>query len=325
MKNSETSFRLAGRATLFAAMLSGSSLALAQETAPTIAAPAPEVSAPVPAPIIAPPPVVNTLPQANDSVNAAAAQEAAAEATDRRQAVISRPAPTPRPVIRAAQPASAVAPTVALAPDAADSNVAPIATAANDVAPATVTNEIAPISAIEETTGSQNEAVSNEDLTLVGGIAAALAAIGLGAAFVSRRRRKSVDEDRQPAIAAHRDFVAPAPIKQDPPFQQFAAEPAVASTAAAPAAERIVQPKPVMTSPDVPVTDPLFSRAVVKAPITDPMFAPRKDVEVPITDPMFAHMSEYKGRSSSTSAWAFDDRQPPQNSQRKLAEVEPAE
>ena len=52
----------------------------------------------------------------------------------------------------------------------------------------------------------------------------------------------------------------------------------------------------VNTRPDVPVTDPLFSRKVIPGPITDPMFAPRNDVQTPITDPLFAKHHDFVGR-----------------------------
>lgn len=326
------SIRIAGKYAVIAALMGGSSLAFAQDAAPVIVAPptpSPVASAPTPAPVIVPPPAVSTLPTVNDVVNAAAAQEAAAEASERRNApATARTASTVRSVARPALAAIA-APTSAIAPDSADA-AEPIAPAVDLIVPARPTvEEATPFAVVAGTANAQSDAISGEDLTLVGGIAAALAAIGFGAMFASRRKRKVVAD--QPQMDAHRDFVAPAPIKQDPVFQQFAAKPAaVAPAILAPIGQRSIRPKPVVTRPDVPVTDPLFSRTVVQTPITDPLFAPRNDVEIPITDPMFAHLSEYNGNPArSKSAWAYDDRQNrPKTGQvheRAPDEMEPAE
>lgn len=332
------SIRVAGKNAIIAVLMGGSSLAYAEDAAPVIAPPpttSPVAAEPSPAPAVTPPPVVSTLPSANDVVNAAAAQDAAAEASERRSTAstsraalterrVTRPAPAvPTPVVNAA-PASAVTPT-------------PVE-AAEPLAPAIDPNVTAPVAvdlAVDEgapaadTANAQNDTISGDDVTLIGGIAAALAAIGLGAAFAARRKRKVVAD--QPQMDAHRDFVAPAPIKQDPAFQQFAAKTApVAPAIAAPIGQRTVQPKPVVTRPDVPVTDPLFSTKLVQTPITDPLFAPRNDIEIPITDPMFAHLSGYDGNSAnSKSAWAYDNRQnrttTGQANERALDEMEPAE
>ncbi len=233
-----------------------------------------------------------------------------------------------RPVTRPA-PAAIAAPTSAIAPDSADA-AEPIAPAIDSIVPAPPTvEEATPVAVAADIANAQRDTISGEDLTLFGGLAAALAAIGLGAAFASRRKRKVVAD--QPQMDAHRDFVAPAPIKHDPVFKQFAANTApVAPAMAAPIVQRSVKPKPVVTRPDIPVTDPLFSRTVVQTPITDPLFAPRNDVEIPITDPMFAHLSEYNGNSaSSKSVWAYDNRQnrtmTGQVNERASDEMEPAE
>jgi hypothetical protein len=326
------SIRIAGKTAIIAALMGSSSLAFAQDAAPVTVAPptpSPVAAVPSPAPVIVPPPAVSTLPTANDVVNATAAQEAAAETSERRSAAATpRAAPTVRPVTRPA-PAAIAAPTSAIAPDSADA-AEPIAPAIDSIVPAPPTvEETTPVAVAADTANAQRDTISGEDLTLIGAIAAALAAIGLGAAFASRGKRKVVADQQQ--MDAHRDFVAPAPIKQDPAFQQFAAKTAPASAATvAPIGQRTVQPNPVVARPDVPVTDPLFSRTVVQTPITDPLFAPRNDVEIPVTDPMFAHLSEYSGNSaSSKSAWAYDNRQnrkmTGQLNERAPDEMEPAE
>jgi DNA polymerase III subunit gamma/tau len=328
------SIRIAGKYAIIAALMGSSSLAFAQDAAPVTVAPptpSPVAAVPSPAPVIVPPPAVSTLPSANDVVNAAAAQEAAAETSERRSvAATPRAAPTVRPVTRLAPaaptPVVNVEPNSAVTPTPVEA-AQPIAPAIGPTLPTPVAvDEVTPAA---DTANAQSDTISAEDVTLIGGIAAALAAIGLGAAFASRRKRKVIAD--QPQMDAHRDFVAPAPIKQDPAFQQFAAKTAaLAPTTVAPIGQRTVQPKPVVTRPDIPVTDPLFSRTVVQTPITDPLFAPRNDVAIPVTDPMFAHLSEYSGNSAnSKSAWAYDNRQnrkmTGQVNERAPDEMEPAE
>lgn len=299
------SIRIAGKTALIAALMGGSSLAFAQDVAPVVAAPStpePVATVPAPAPVVVPPPVVSTLPRESDTVNAAAAQEAAAEAGERRGAAVTKRSTTAARTAVRPEPAPVRAPTSAVAPDPVES-VEPVVPTTDSIAPAPSIVEEAPVATQAEGVNAQGESVSGEDLTLVGGIAAALAAIGIGAAFASRRKRKVVAYERQPKMDVHRDFVAPPPINQDPAFQQFAAQPASAPpTIAAPASERIIQPKPVITRPDIPVTDPLFSRTVVQTPITDPLFAPRNDVEIPITDPLFAKHGRFAGRPQSVAA-----------------------
>lgn len=331
------SIRMVGKTAVIAALMGGSSLAFAQEAAPVVItppAPAQITAMPTAAPVVVPPPAVSTLPRTNDVVNAAAAQEAAAETSERRNvATTPKAALTTRPVKPLASVTNS-APTSAIAPDPVEP-AEPIAPAVDSIMPPPdAIEEAAPVAANSKTANSQDNGLSGEDLTIVGGIAAALAALGLGTAFASRRRRKVEADERQPSFDSHRDFVAPAPIKQDPAFQQFGARPAPIAPAMAPAmaahaSERTMQPKPVISRPDVPVTDPLFSRKVVQTPITDPLFAPRNDVEIPITDPMFAHMSEYRGNSgSSKSAWAYGHQNRPnagQMSEQTSGEMEPAE
>lgn len=285
---------IVGKTAIVAALLGGSSLSFAQETAPTMPAhahPVP-IEAPTATPTVVPPPAVSTLTGPNDTVNPAAAQEAEAEAAAKRKAIVAPKGDAKR----AAPVAASVASTAAIAPDPVEIpsvNVAPSATDILDPASATI-NE-APLVATVEDVAAQNAGMSDEDLTLVGGLAAALAAIGLGAAFASRRRRRTVADDDAATTHVPAGFAAPRPIKEDPAFRQFAGTPVPAS-----AAERPVRRAPVMTRPDVPITDPLFSTPVLPGPITDPLFAPRNDVQAPITDPLFAKHDRFVGRSPVT-------------------------
>ncbi len=287
---------IVGKTAIIAALMGGSSLSFAQDAAPTVAAPMQPaaVEAPAATPVVTPPPAVSTLPSPNDTINPVAAQEAAAEAAPKRQV-----AATPKAVAkqRTAAPAPE-APPAAIAPDSASAPSADIVPPAVDaIEPAAATIEdSAPISPIDDTT-AQDNGVSTEDLTLVGGIAAALAAIGLGAAFASRRRRRVVADDRVAVVHTAPEYAAPRPIKDDPVFQQF-----VPAPTPAPVAERSIQRAPIMTRPDVPVTDPLFSTPVSAGPITDPMFAPRNEVEIPITDPLFAKHDRIAGRAPAAPA-----------------------
>lgn len=285
---------IVGKAAIVAALLGGSSLSFAQEVAPTMSAPAQPVpiEAPTATPTVVPPPAVSTLPGPNDTVNPVAAQEAEAEASAKRQATVA-----PKAEAKQAAPvAASVAPTAAIAPDPVEIpsvNVAPPATDVIDPVSATI-NEAAPVTIVDDV-AAQDAGMSNEDLTLVGGLAAALAAIGLGAAFASRRRRRTVTDDQVATTHVPAGFTAPRPISEDPAFRQFAAAPVPAL-----AAERPVRRAPVMTRPDVPITDPLFNIPVMAGPITDPLFAPRNDVQPPITDPLFAKHDRFVGRAPVT-------------------------
>lgn len=286
---------IAGKTAIIAALMGGSSLTFAQDAVPTVAAPAQPapIEAPAIAPVVAPPPAVSTLPRPNDIVNPAAAQEAAAEATRQRQTTAAAPVARANP--RATTPLRA-APTATASPEAAVESPTDIAAPVVDaIEPAIATVEdTAPVAPVEATV-TENDGISTEDMTLVGGLAAALAAIGLGAAFASRRRRRVVPDNRAAAVHAAPEYTAPRPIKDDPVFQQF-------SPTLAPVVERPIQRAPVMTRPEVPVTDPLFSAPVAAAPITDPLFAPRNDIEPPIVDPLFAKNDRFVGRAPATPA-----------------------
>lgn len=283
---------IVGKTAIVAALLGGSSLSLAQDAAPTMSAPAQPVpiEAPTATPAVVPPPAVSTLPGPNDTVNPVAAQEAEAEAAAKRQATVAPKAEAKR----AAPVAASVAPTAAIAPDPVNIPLVNVAPSATDVIdpPSVTINEAAPVTTVDDV-AAQDAGMSDEDLTLVGGLAAALAAIGLGAAFASRRRRRTVANDDAATPLVQAGFAAPRPIKEDPLFRQFAVAPA-------PAAERPVRRASVMTRPDVPITDPLFSTPIMAGPITDPLFAPRNDVQPPITDPLFAKHDRFVGRAPAT-------------------------
>lgn len=281
---------IAGKTAIVAALMGGSSLTFAQAAAPTVAAPAQPapIELPAAASVIAPPPAVSTLPRPNDIVNPAAAQEAAAEAPRQRQTATIAPAPPAKP--RAAAPVRA-APIAAVSPEAPikpSTDIGAPVVEATEPAIATI-EDSAPVAPVEATV-TETDGISTEDMTLIGGLAAALAAIGLGAAFASRRRRRVATDSRAPAVHAAPAYAAPRPIKDDPVFQRFAAT-------SAPVTERPVQRTLIVTRPEVAVTDPLFSAPVAAAPITDPLFAPRNDVEIPITDPLFAKHERYGGRA----------------------------
>ena len=285
---------IAGKTAIIAALMGGSTLSLAQDAAPVVAVPEQPVpvAASVPDPVFTPPPLVSTLPNSNDVINPVAAQEAAAEAAPQRQALATPTAPirgraNARPTTPPVAPATVSEPSGDITPPAVDPT---------EPSSAAIENAT-PIVTIDEAV-AQDTGIANEDLTLFGGMAAALAAIGLGAAFASRRRRRRIGTDNHVAVVhSNNDFVAPRPIKDDPAFQQF-----TTATTAAPLVERPIQRAPIMTRPDVPIADPLFSTPVMAGPITDPMFAPRNDVEIPITDPLFAKHDRYVGRAPAISA-----------------------
>lgn len=286
---------IVGKAAIIAALMGGSSLSYAQEITTTVAVPdqpAP-AEAPVAVPTMAPPPAVRTLPTANDTINPVAAQEAAAEAASKREAAAAQNPATRR----SATVAAPVAPKAPATAETIDDPVVNIAPSADAIEPASVSiADTASIPQIDEPVAAET-ALSNEDLTLFGGLAAALAALGLGAAFASRRRRRVAADDRLAITSSAPEYAAPPPIKDDPVFQQFA--PVVNP---APVAQRPIARSPIMTRPDVPITDPLFSTPVMAGPITDPLFAPRNDVQPPITDPLFARHDRFVGRAPAAQA-----------------------
>ena len=276
----------AGRAALLATLMSGSAV-VAQDVSVASAPAAVEAVQPVPAPpvqaaptpSIAPLPIVRTVPTENDVVNPVAAQQAADE---QKQAQVER------------RPTRIVAPKATQERVAAPSNVAPPPSQSGDISPtlneptpavATDTSETPPMITAEPVVTAQPVStaadgnIQAEDLTLFAGIAAALAALGLGGFLVSRRRRDAVPER---ALTTHVE-----PPVQTRPSPPIAKEAEVTSP--------VWQP-PVATRANVQVTDPLFSATVRPQPITDPLFAPRNDVEIPITDPLFAKNARFSGR-----------------------------
>ena len=272
-----------GKTALLATLASGTAL-MAQEL-PTVAAPetAPAVVQTPAAEVVAPPPAVRTLPSANDVVNAAAAEQAAAE---RKPAAATAPRPerkntaartvstsaSSNATLPASPPPAPATPTFN-EPASALPTEAPVAAPATSDDVATTATPFAPA-----------DGASNEDLTLFAGIAAALAALGLGGLLASRRRRNVAPQSGYLPVSAS----APAPAREVQPAFEAVAQPAVV--------DRPLVRKAAMRRPDIPVTDPLFSTPVHAAPVTDPLFAPRNDVEIPITDPLFAKNARFNGR-----------------------------
>lgn len=274
---------LAGKTAVVAALMSGSSLVWAQDAA----APASPAPAPVAEATFAPPPVLRTLPTENDVINPAAAEQAAEEKTT-TQAAKAATAPVTRTRDAApATPARTMAPDTSVADNAASSAPLAVPPQVDSIEPAASTVQaVEPVPSGEVGAVAQSDA-TGEDMTLIGGIAAALAALGIGAAFFARRR-KPADADRATPVDAAPAFVAPPPIREASVFQQFDRMPA---------RQTIAPRQPLDSRSDIPVTDPLFSTPVVAGPITDPLFAPRNAVEPPITDPLFAKHGRFTGRA----------------------------
>lgn len=274
---------LAGKTAVIAALMSGSSLVWAQDAA----APASPAPAPVAEAIFAPPPVLRTLPTQNDVINPAAAEQAAEEKTT-KQPVKAATAPTTRTRDAAPPtPTRTMAPDISVADNAGSSAPLAVPPQVDSIEPAASTVQaVEPVPSGEVGAVAQSDA-TGEDLTLIGGIAAALAALGIGAAFFARRR-KPADVDHTTPVDAAPAFVAPPPIREASVFQQFDRMPAQ---------QTIAPRQPMDSRSDIPVTDPLFSTPVAAGPITDPLFAPRNAVEPPITDPLFAKNDRFTGRA----------------------------
>ena len=276
----------AGKAALLATLMSGS--AVFGQDVPVVSAPAgveavQPVSAPplqaAPTPSIAPLPIVRTVPTENDVVNPVAAQQAADE---QKQVQVER-RPT-RVLAPMATQERVAAPSIAAAPSSQPSNILPTL---NEPAPAvaTDTSETPPMIIAEPAVTAQpvgtaaDGNIQAEDLTLFAGIAAALAALGLGGFLVSRRHRDAVPER---ALTTH----------VEPPVQTRSSPPI---TKGAVVTSAVWQP-PGKTRASIQVTDPIFSTTVRPQPITDPLFAPRNDVEIPITHPLLANNARFSGR-----------------------------
>lgn len=281
---------LAGKTAVIAALMSGSSLVWAQEAA----IPSTPVPAPVAETTVAPPPIVRTLPTENDVVNPAAAEQAAQEKAAKQAAKpAARSTATPPARVRSEAP---VRSTTAVAPEpvAGDNQTTqpavatPPATDAMEPSASTLQVTEDPVATAPEDTVVNEDEATAEDIALLGGMAAALAALGIGAAFFARRRRRPLEADRAAPVEASPAFVAPQPVHQSSAFQQFDRTPTP---------QTMAPRQTVHSRPDIPVTDPLFTTPVVAGPITDPLFAPRNAVEPPITDPLFAKHARFTGRA----------------------------
>lgn len=270
----------AGRAALLATLMSGS--AVFGQDVPVASAPAaveavqpvpaPPVQAP-PTPSIAPLPIVRTVPTENDVVNPVAAQQAVdeqkqAQVERRSTRVVATKAIQERVAAPSSQPGD-ISPTL--------NEPAPAVATDTSETPPMITAE--PVVTAQPVSTAADGNIQAEDLTLFAGIAAALAALGLGGFLVSRRRRDAVPER---ALTTHVEL--PVQTRPSPPI---AKEAEVISP--------VWQP-PVATRANIQITDPLFSATVRPKPITDPLFAPRNDVEIPITDPLFAKNARFSGR-----------------------------
>ncbi len=310
------------RMAICVALLCGTSPAFAQEAAVPVVQPAPPpVAAPVvtqPAPqpvaetIVAPPPVVATIPE-EELVRPTAATERTVQRTNARAAPVRRQT---APVAQAAAPEPALV-------DPTETMVAPD----EDVLPAPVTlGDAAAIAPVEENEPIAPVNANDDNMIVVGGIAAALGLAGLGAVLARRRRRpiqQHVQTDRNETIA----FVEPAKPtytpQRGPTAPIFAAPVALAEPMRSMVAERAA-PRFVPTAADrdlPPVTDPLFAHRAELGPVTDPLFMHKTELP-PVTDPLFADKEDYAGQTPAGSA--FDSRRtwPATQTQREL---EPAE
>jgi hypothetical protein len=179
--------------------------------------------------------------------------------------------------------------------------VAPI----GETLPAVATVEdTAPIAPVEQSEAIAPADASDDNMLIVGGIAAALGLAGVGAVMARRRRRP----DQPYAATEQTETIVPAA----PAAPIFAKHVTPANTIPAnpmrPAVVEHSAPRfmPAMADRNLPpVTDPLFAHQVELKPVTDPLFSYKTELQ-PVTDPMFAGHDEYAGRAPVGSA--FDTR-----------------
>ena len=307
------------RMAICVALLCGTSPAFAQEAAVPVVQPAPPpVAAPVvtqPAPqpvaetVVAPPPVVATI---------------AEEELVRPTAAIERPAQ--RTTVRAAPARSQVAPVAqAAAPEPAlvDPTVAMVAPAEEVLSAPVTLGDAAAIAPVEESEPIAPVNSNDDNMIVVGGIAAALGLAGLGAVLARRRRRPTQQNERNETIASV-ERAAPTYTPQRGPAAPILAAPvAVAEPTRSVVAERAA-PRfvPTVVERDLPpVTDPLFAHRAELGPVTDPLFMQKTELP-PVTDPLFADKEEYAGQSPDGST--FDSRRTWPGTQTQH-ELEPAE
>lgn len=310
------------RMAICVALLCGTSPAFAQEAAVPVVQPAPPpVAAPVvtqPAPqpvtetVVAPPPVVATI---------------AEEELVRPTAAIERPAQ--RTTVRAAPARSQVAPVAqAAAPEPAlvDPTAAMVAPAEEVLSAPVTLGDAAAIAPVEESEPIAPVNSNDDNMIVVGGIAAALGLAGLGAVLARRRRRptqQNVQTERNDTIASVERATLTNTPQHGPAAPIFAAPVALAEPTRSVVAERAA-PRFVPTVADrdlPPVTDPLFAHRAELGPVTDPLFMHKTELP-PVTDPLFADKEKYAGQTPAGSS--FDSRRtwPATQTQHEL---EPAE
>ncbi|MGB5075907.1 MAG: hypothetical protein WBO17_00295, partial [Sphingorhabdus sp.] len=186
-----------GRAAFIAIILSGSSLSFAQDGSPTILEqPVPEIERPVavPEPVVqlaeppfVPPAVVPTLPERTVPVAKATADPKAGQGVSRATA---RDKPPAAPAERTAQKSTGgavVSPSTTTMPENVNTDTIPGPEGATTLNRVITENRVA--APESQVSTAQANAIVPEDWTLIGGLAAALGALGLGAILARRRRR----------------------------------------------------------------------------------------------------------------------------------------
>lgn len=271
------------RLAFYAALLSSSAIAAAQDVSETTPVPVPQ-EVPAPTPPIIPPdvrdePVVAPAPSnSTDSIAPAARQ--AVEANETR----------PTTGARTVEPSRRVNPrmeraTVTNEPATADEVSAPLPVAvdsADETIAADGTIAAVPVAAepvvADPPVGDTDNSAENWLLALAG-----LGILGIagGAGVAMTRRRKPVNAgapivtERVERPIANSSPVATRPTRIDPIEQNRAVPAAFAGRqpVPTPAVERTRS----MPTPDIPIVDPLFAAKSELPPVTDPLFASHPD------------------------------------------------
>lgn len=309
----------AARVALFAALLSGSAMAAAQDVTapgpemeipdpvestqpvePVIAAPPPIAPPPVETPpveapmIIIPstPPVAEKPPIARETVVPAPATKAAPQP----QKSAAKPVPA-----RAAPAQAAIQPATDVAP--AEGTGSAILPEASPIAVPDLLEPVAVAPYSDEVTAEPADNSNAEENWLLAAAGLGLLGAAGGAAVVAGKRRRRRELSRTAnrrvdptAVPAAKPAIAE-PRLQERIAPQWATSPAMAPPLASGYQDQRAAPQPMAAEVAQRRTDPMFATKVSGPPITDPLFSAKVEVP-PVTDPLFRTHPDYAGPSA---------------------------